>query len=395
MPPPILQNVAKPSTGKRALTLLTTAMLAVILFFGLRPNTWPNINRVTWTPEAVGLMFHAPGFAYVDNLSALLDREPDQEFAICFGASSVKQLPGFRPILMFHNGSDNKQLTIAQWGTSVIVMNGDDYSYRRKLPRISSESILDNDEPHFIGITSGINGTRLFDNGTLVAEKQDVVLRIPTDARKLQLVVGNSVYGNHSWEGTLYRLAFYDRQLTPAEMMTHCHGIADQHSTAAEVPDMHRLLLFTFDEGQGTTVHDRSGNHQPLLLPARPMALKQTFLAPPWSDFYLSKTFVKDMVVNVLGFIPLGAVLYMRLRLSSTPFGRYPACITILLCGGISLVIELAQGWLPNRSSSQLDLILNTFGAGLGVFMVHIVWARISGFLSPPSNQAPTSDQQS
>lgn len=370
-----IQHLIRLLAQKRNLTLLTLGVLAIILFFGLRPKTWPNINHAEWSPDTQGLMFHAPGFAYVDDLHTLHDRASDQSFSICLAVSSAKQLPGFRPILMFHNGSDESQLTIAQWETSIIVMNGNDYSYRLKLPRISSGDILLDGKPRYLGITTGDVGTQLFDNGTLIAEKKGLRLDIPTNEKKLRLILGNSPYGNHSWEGTLHYLAIYDKQLAPEEMAASCQlndGIDRKNP----------LLLFTFLEGKGTEVQDQSGNDQPLLLPSRPMALKQTFLAPPWPNFTLSKTLLADIIINFLGFIPLGAALYARLRLSEAFSRWYPARATMIISFWISLSIEMAQGWLPNRSSTLLDLVLNTLGAILGVLVIKMSWNTMENMLS-------------
>lgn len=385
-----IQQVIGCLAQKKILTLLTLGFLAVILFFGFRPKTWPNINHVDWAPENTGLMFHAPGFAYVDDLHTFRDQRSLSDFSVCLGVSSMKQLPGFRPIMMLHDGSDENQLTIAQWGTSVIIMNGDDYSYRRKLPRISSGEILTDGKPQFIGITTGSDGTRLFANGTPIVEKKELSLGIPAHGKKLRLIVGNSVYGNHSWEGTLHRLAIYNRQLSPAEMLANCRQETEPDAPV-DLSREHPLLLFTFHEGQGKVVEDRSGNNQPLLLPSRPMALKQTFLAPPWPNFSLSKTLLADIILNFLGFIPLGAALYARLRLSSAFSGWYPARATMLLCFGISLSIELAQGWLPNRSSSLLDLALNTLGAVLGVLVIKAGWNTLERMLAPADSSPPIS----
>lgn len=376
-----IQQVSGLVANKRSLTLLTIGLLLIIFFFGLRPTTWPNVNRVHWAHAASGLTFHAPGFAYADNLQTLIGDSGNQ-FSVCLGIEAVKQQPGFRPIVMLHDGSDEEQLSISQWDTSIIVMNGDDYSYRRKLPRLSARNVLTAGKSSCIGLTSGPKGTQLFDDGILIEERQDVHLTIPTKGARLQLVVGNSVYGNHSWEGQLYRLALYDRQLSPGEMEQYCSRGGIQAMTGDKVANG-PLVLYTFGDREGQVAHDLSGNNRPLLLPSRPMALKQSFLVPPWPDFSMSKGFAVDIMLNLLGFIPLGGAIYARLRISSAFAAWYPATAAMLVCFIISLHIELAQGWLPNRSSSLLDLFLNTFGAVLGVMAIKIAWPRLARVLRP------------
>jgi VanZ family protein len=52
--------------------------------------------------------------------------------------------------------------------------------------------------------------------------------------------------------------------------------------------------------------------------------------------------------------------------------------IAMLVCGVISLTIEIAQAWIPSRSSQMLDFILNTLGAGGGVIL-HSAYRRYFG----------------
>ena len=73
------------------------------------------------------------------------------------------------------------------------------------------------------------------------------------------------------------------------------------------------------------------------------------------------------MVVNVIGFMPLGIVFYGLLQCFSGPFTRHSQLLAVALCLMLSLGIELAQTWIPTRYSTLLDLILNTFGAWLGI----------------------------
>jgi glycopeptide antibiotics resistance protein len=46
------------------------------------------------------------------------------------------------------------------------------------------------------------------------------------------------------------------------------------------------------------------------------------------------------------------------------------------LCFLLSLAIELAQAWIPSRSSQMLDLMLNTLGGATGVALQRMHWRR-------------------
>jgi glycopeptide antibiotics resistance protein len=79
------------------------------------------------------------------------------------------------------------------------------------------------------------------------------------------------------------------------------------------------------------------------------------------------------MLFNIVGFIPLGAVLYGFLQSYSRPFNSHKKFIAVTLCMILSLGIELGQAWIPARTSSLMDLILNTFGAWLGVGLWNLI----------------------
>ncbi len=78
-----------------------------------------------------------------------------------------------------------------------------------------------------------------------------------------------------------------------------------------------------------------------------------------WSGF--------DMAINVLGYMPLGALLLLlTLRTSQRAL---PVLRAVLLVSVLSLVMEALQSYLPQRVASREDWLLNTVGAALGAGM--------------------------
>ena len=72
-----------------------------------------------------------------------------------------------------------------------------------------------------------------------------------------------------------------------------------------------------------------------------------------------------DLVSNLLGYVPLGALLFgVQVR---NAIGLVPAlAIAVGLGAGLSLGMELLQNFLPGRVPSNVDLALNILGSLLG-----------------------------
>jgi len=85
------------------------------------------------------------------------------------------------------------------------------------------------------------------------------------------------------------------------------------------------------------------------------------FLAQPWSRWWSGF----DLVSNLLGYMPLGALLFGgQVRAGA----RWGAALVLAVLGGgvLSLTMELLQNFLPERVPSNVDLALNFLGTALG-----------------------------
>lgn len=86
------------------------------------------------------------------------------------------------------------------------------------------------------------------------------------------------------------------------------------------------------------------------------------FLGAPWPRYVTAG----DVVLNIVAYLPLGAMLFASLRARLSPAAAYLAAT--LLAGLLSVALESAQMFLPSRIASNLDVLTNTLGAAIGAF---------------------------
>lgn len=93
-----------------------------------------------------------------------------------------------------------------------------------------------------------------------------------------------------------------------------------------------------------------------------------SFLVAPWPHWWTGF----DLVSNLLGYLPLGALLFGALVRTGTPTG--PA-LALAVGGGtmLSLGLEFTQNFLPQRVASNLDLALNALGTLAGVVLAWLI----------------------
>jgi VanZ family protein len=243
---------------------------------------------------------------------------------------------------------------------------------------MGTRDVLKKGEKRFVTITSGADGTNIYVDGILLKSSPRFHLFSMNEKPSGRILLGNSPKGGEYWTGNLLSLAIYDRVLTGEEVSQHFPlHFHESKKSGGDEP----VSFYLFDEHSGTLAHDSVGSHH-LLIPPRFKVLKKTILVPPWEDFRFTRSYLMDVITNILGFIPFGFLLsaYLRLR---KPASIYRILfISVLVAGCISLSIELIQVYLPTRSSQLTDVITNISGAALGVILFNFYQRRsIQSFL--------------
>ncbi|MGD9330634.1 MAG: VanZ family protein, partial [Desulfobacterales bacterium] len=368
---------------------LTIAMLLLILYSGLRFQGGSITNEVFWLENRTGLRFGQQGLVYSktanpsENLRSAGAGHLSIELAIKTGVSTDGR---FKFLLIMHGDDDAEQLVIGHWRTWLIAMNGDDYDYKRRLARIAVDTLPPQTE-RFITVTSGDDGTAIFIDGQLAKRDRDLTLKIPGADRPTHLVLGNSNYSQHPWSGEMYGLVYFDHALSEPTIREHFRQWRRKRTFAFAKP-YNPTRLYLFNEGRGGSILDWGGGEHHLAIPPKMVVLTKAILGAPVINDDDNTLLFQDMAINVAGFIPLGfllSALWLHWRGGKV---RKRFAWILLACGALSLFIELAQAWIPSRSSQMLDLVLNTLGAGAGV-MLHSVYRRCLPPARPRHHQPP------
>jgi len=354
---------------KRVSLCLLVVVFLAILFFGLNPRTLSFSNHVDWIKNQSGIRFDKYGIAYTNVFTEEIRGEVSDSKAFSFEIALKQEKTNennFKYIFVFHNGQDRSQFLMAQWRSWIILMNG-------KTEKLAVDTALLPEGPLFFTLTTNSFGTSLYFEGRLIRKEKNLTFDF-SNGGEVRLVLGNSVYGKHSWQGDIYGFAFYQSTLADQDVESHfLQWSKERNFSFAKTAKP--LILFLFDEKEGRWASDYSGGTKSLHIPPKIKALERKFLMLPRQQNRFNTGSMMDIFLNVLGFMPLGFLLSATLADLGGNFRKYGVVITVGLCLIMSLSIEIVQAWLPLRDSSLLDLILNVFGGWIGS-RTYISWCR-------------------
>lgn len=201
------------------------------------------------------------------------------------------------------------------------------------------------------------------------------------------MIIGNDPSGKKPWTGKIHGLALYNQALSPREVAEHFEKWA-KNSVRSLTGEKGIIALYAMDEQKGQILHNAVSNSSQLSLPAKFTILKKNFLEISANAFKLSGSSLRDMCINIFGFIPLGFLLFVSFYSPGSSWTSSWRLILLAVTGGavLSAAIEILQAYLPARDSSLTDLIFNTLGTGIGTIFAVVydgfVKRRISNVCS-------------
>lgn len=239
-------------------------------------------------------------------------------------------------------------------------------------------NVFDRTKPIFITITSGSAKTSMYFDGRLARAFPG--FRLGKDFSG-QLVIGSSPVAVDGWLGKLKGLAIYHKELTPQEVASHFETWTKQGAPELQ-PNEALAALYLFDEREGKVVHCAGQPDLNLYIPKRFSLSYQPLMKPFWKEYEFTWAYLADLLLNVIGFIPLG-FFFCAYWKSAKPI-KSAALVTVAFGLAVSLSIEILQSFLPTRHSGTTDLLTNTVGTFLGVKLygskaIEILLARVWG----------------
>jgi VanZ family protein len=343
--------------------LICLSILCGILWAGLSPFHHPR-NEVTWLEDKNGLRFGVNGTV----LSSGTFQMPDsQQGASC--AIEIWLHPSHpwnsNTFLGFYTPENPLQFSLLQHNAGLIVRSGG-----RKEQHQTGAAAIDIDYVFrqrrlvFLTITSGTQGTAVYVDGALVRAFPD--FRFSGKNLAGQLVIGTSPVAPDSWPGKLRGLAIYHQDLTAAQVFQHYQTWTNKGRP--DVAEEERAVaLYLFEEHTGNTVHNKVRSGVDLYIPDHYMIFHQLLLEPPWEEYRTSRTYWKNVLINIAGFIPLGFFFYAYWSWAR-PI-KQARLATVILGATVSITMEILQAYLPTRNSGVTDIFTNTFGTWVGVML--------------------------
>ena len=354
------ESIRRAITAK-VLRLICLCILCGILVACLWPFHSPK-NEVTWLGNENGLRFGRHG-TVLSSGSLKIGASRDQPSCTL----EIWLQPGLthdsNTILALYTPENPLQFSLHQ-SDSDLVLQGDarDRQHTNRIARLHVDDIFREGRAIFITITLSPQITAIYANGILVKTARGSPL--PLGDLVGQLVVGDSPVGPDSWSGKLLGLAIYDWELTEPQVYQHF-----QRWTTKGRPDITSAegtsALYLLDEQGGRTVHNQNKSGVDLYIPERYMIVDQIFLETPWKEFYVGWSYWKNVLINIVGFIPLG--FFFCIYFVSVSKLEKAALTTIILGFTLSLTVETLQAYLPTRQSGMTDVITNTLGTCIGV----------------------------
>lgn len=370
---------------KKILAIICLGILSVMIVAAFWPFKFHPSNHVTWLSDENGLRFNGGGIVLSSRDFELADSQSTAGLSLEFWLEPSQEKYS-TALLSFSSRDNPEQFRLRQSHDFLLVVQELFATSRHTAARwLWVPHAFQAHKRRFITISSGQQGTTVYLDGILAESLS--TFRIRAKDFSGQFIVGTSPVVYDTWRGKLFGVAVFGRELTATQVAEHYQAWLNRRTEL--VQSDHPAALYTFEERSGSVVHNQVISGPDLAIPASFRVPYKPFLKSPWREFYPNQAYVRDVLINIAGFVPLG--FFFCLLFSSSEASRKSVIATIILGAVFSLTIEVLQGFIPTRDSGTTDIITNTLGTALGAMLcrsgaLEVLLGRLESGLSPKAS---------
>jgi len=341
--------------------IVTILTLCATLSAGLWPFHSPR-NQVSWIDGENGLRFGRHGTALSEG--KLRPRSNDKTGctievwlrpALTWATGSV---------LAFYDSENHRLLSVIQDYTDLVLQLEPGQGSRRENATELRVADVFRKAEAVLTITSDAKGTAVYIDGRLATSSP--AFRLSVNDVSGRLILGNSPMREHGWRGELLGLAIYQGKLSAEQVRQNDQDwIGSDGAAIGRSGDA--IAVYRFDEHAGRVVHNSIPAGANLEIPRRFVLVDQLRFESPVTEFDTQRTYISNVIYNVVGFMPLGFMVSLCLVLYRS--GKGTALIAVLTGTAVSFTIEYFQSYIPIRFSGWTDIFTNTTGTAIGVAM--------------------------
>jgi VanZ family protein len=348
-------------TAERAKLLSRVAVLAVLIATLWPFNPVPR-NGAQWLPGGTGLRFGADGV--VVSTSSFLPPEGDARSYTL--ELLLRPATGRQTILTIYSPHRSKFLVVRQHLSGLVVTHDVDvYNDPTRSVSVYVNQVFRPGATVQVTISSGPDGTGVYVNGQLADRIPPFAIVRDEVAGEIDL--GCAPIGHSTWRGEFFGLALYAKALTPDQAMEHYQAWTE----AGRPVDLEGALArYRFVEQSGDEIRNEVVSGPNLAIAKNFFVPHKAFLASPPSEFKPDWSYLHDVIINIVGFMPLGGIVCAYF-LWKNPSSK-ALILTTISCGLLSLTIEILQYFVPRRGSGWTDVITNSLGAFLGALLLRL-----------------------
>jgi hypothetical protein len=318
---------------------------------------------VTWLENEDGLRFGGAGIV----LSSKKLELPDASASGGLGLEiwlEPSQEKYSNALLAVSSSANPNQFRLRQDGDALLVLEESFSSSRRSgLAALWVSHAFQAHQRRFLAISSGAHGTTVYVDG--VPTKKSSAFRVTDKDFSGQFILGSAPDAYDTWRGEFLGMALFGRELSPAEVTEHYQ--AWLHGRPEVLKNDQPAALYVFRERAGNIVQNQITSGSDLVIPESFRIPSKPFLKPAWKEFSFSRSYLRDVFINVSGFVPFGFFLCMYFSWGQASGKAVLA--TIVLGAVFSVTIEVLQWYIPMRDSGTTDILTNTLGTALGALL--------------------------